>query len=102
MSRCRRIDRRGSERIRFTGLRVGIVRSWEPMRREYIDMKPILVTGATGRVGRHVVSQLLAEGTKVRALSRNPDKTGLPHEVEVVRGDLTMPETLKLLTIIQF
>jgi uncharacterized protein YbjT (DUF2867 family) len=58
------------------------------------DTKPILVTGATGRVGRHVVSQLLAEGARVRALTRTPDGAGLPPEVEVVRGDLTIPETL--------
>ena len=58
-------------------------------------MKKILVTGATGRVGRQVVSQLLATGAAVRALSRNPDAAGLPPEVEVVRGDLTVPATLE-------
>jgi uncharacterized protein YbjT (DUF2867 family) len=57
-------------------------------------MKRILVTGATGRVGRQVVSQLLATDTRVRALTRNPDAAGLPSGVEVVRGDLTVPETL--------
>jgi uncharacterized protein YbjT (DUF2867 family) len=58
------------------------------------DTKPILVTGATGRVGREVVYQLLKRGARVRALTRNPDGAGLPPEVEVVRGDLTIPETL--------
>ena len=58
-------------------------------------MKRILVTGATGRVGRQVVSQLLATGAAVRALSRNPDAAGLPADVEVVRGDLTVPATLE-------
>jgi uncharacterized protein YbjT (DUF2867 family) len=57
-------------------------------------MKRILVTGATGRVGRQVVSQLLATDARVRALTRNPDAAGLPPEVEVVRGDLTVPESL--------
>jgi uncharacterized protein YbjT (DUF2867 family) len=57
-------------------------------------MKRILVTGATGRTGRHVVSQLLAGGTGVRALARNPEAAALPPQVEVVRGDLTLPETL--------
>jgi uncharacterized protein YbjT (DUF2867 family) len=56
-------------------------------------MKRILVTGATGRVGRQVVSQLLATDARVRALARNPAAAGLPPEVEVVRGDLTVPAT---------
>jgi uncharacterized protein YbjT (DUF2867 family) len=57
-------------------------------------MKRILVTGATGNVGRQVVSQLLATDARVRALTRNPDAAGLPPGVEVVRGDLTVPEAL--------
>ena len=57
-------------------------------------MKRILVTGATGNVGRQVVSQLLATDVRVRALIRNPDAAGLPPEVERVRGDLTVPATL--------
>ena len=57
-------------------------------------MKPILVTGATGTVGRQVVSQLVAAGARVRAMTRNPDSADLPPEVEVVRADLTIPETL--------
>jgi uncharacterized protein YbjT (DUF2867 family) len=52
-------------------------------------MKRILVTGATGNVGRHVVSQLLATDCRVRILTREPDRAGLPDAVEVVRGDLT-------------
>ena len=58
------------------------------------EANAILVTGATGNVGRQVVSQLLRRGTHVRALSRNPRSAGLPHEVDVVRGDLAFPETL--------
>jgi uncharacterized protein YbjT (DUF2867 family) len=54
----------------------------------------ILVIGATGRVGRQVLSQLPATGVQVRALARNPHKAGLPPHVDVVRGDLTLPETL--------
>src|SRR4029079_4914544 len=57
-------------------------------------MKRILVTGATGTIGRQVVSQLLATDAEVRALTRNPDTAGLPPGVEVVRADLTLPETL--------
>lgn len=54
----------------------------------------ILVTGATGTVGRHVVSGLLSTGSAVRALTRNPGSAGLPSGVEAVRGDLSDPGTL--------
>ena len=56
-------------------------------------MKRILVTGATGNVGREVVSQLLATNAQVRALTRNPDAASLPPAVELVCGDLTVPAT---------
>ncbi len=54
----------------------------------------ILVTRATGNIGRHVVSQLLHAGAAVRALTRNPDSAGLPGDVDVVRGDLSDPGIL--------
>ena len=54
----------------------------------------ILVTGATGNVGRHVVSQLLHTGVAVRALARDPASAGLPDGVDVVHGDLSAPGTL--------
>jgi uncharacterized protein YbjT (DUF2867 family) len=57
-------------------------------------MERILVTGATGTVGRQVVSQLLATDVRIRALTRNPEVAGLPSAVEVVRGDLTDPAGL--------
>jgi len=57
-------------------------------------MSRILLLGATGTVGRHVAFQLAATHTKVRALVRNPDAARLPAQIEVVRGDLRIPETL--------
>ena len=54
----------------------------------------ILVTGATGTVGRQVVTELLARGHAVRALTRDPAKADFPAGVEVVRGDLTDPDSL--------
>ncbi|WP_214415293.1 NAD(P)H-binding protein [Sphaerisporangium fuscum] len=54
----------------------------------------ILVTGATGNVGRHVVGGLLGAGRPVRALTRDPGRAGLPAGAEVLRGDLSEPETL--------
>ena len=57
-------------------------------------MNRVLVIGATGTVGSQVVSQLLAKRGSVRALVRNPSTACLPPQVELVRGDLTIPETL--------
>lgn len=57
-------------------------------------MNRILVIGASGRVGRQVVSQLSATDAKVRALFRNPHLANLSPQVEIVKGDLTQPETL--------
>jgi uncharacterized protein YbjT (DUF2867 family) len=47
----------------------------------------ILVTGATGVVGRPLVHQLAEAGVEVRAVSRDPYAAGLPEGVEVVAGD---------------
>ncbi|MFB7230718.1 SDR family oxidoreductase [Streptomyces fimicarius] len=55
----------------------------------------ILVTGATGTVGRRVVEQLLERGAHVRALTRDPARAELPAGVDVVRGDLTDPASLE-------
>lgn len=55
----------------------------------------ILVTGATGNVGRHVVSELLDAGATVRALTRDPETADLPDGAEVAYGDLSAPETLE-------
>ncbi|MFE0377633.1 NmrA family NAD(P)-binding protein, partial [Streptomyces inhibens] len=44
----------------------------------------IVVTGATGNIGRSLVGRLLAEGAAVRALTRDPARAGLPAEAEVV------------------
>lgn len=58
----------------------------------------ILVTGATGSVGRLVVDHLLDSGATIRALTKNPAKAALPAGVEVAEGYLgtlsTMPAAL--------
>jgi uncharacterized protein YbjT (DUF2867 family) len=46
----------------------------------------IVVTGATGNVGRPLVTQLVNAGAKVRAVSRHPESAGLPADVEVVES----------------
>lgn len=54
----------------------------------------ILVTGATGTVGRPLVESLVGEGAEVRAVTRDPRSAGLPADVEVVESDPAQPETL--------
>ncbi|HEX6347497.1 SDR family oxidoreductase [Umezawaea sp.] len=58
------------------------------------DHKTILVTGATGTVGGHVVGRLSAAGHRVRALTREPSRAALPAGVDVVRGDLADVDSL--------
>ncbi|MEU1159751.1 NAD(P)H-binding protein [Streptomyces sp. NPDC005921] len=45
----------------------------------------IAVTGATGNVGRALVERLVAGGQPVRALTRDPERAGLPDKAEVVK-----------------
>lgn len=54
----------------------------------------ILVTGATGTVGRPLIDVLRAEGAKVRAVTRDPRTAGLPTDVDVVVGDPSRPDTI--------
>ncbi|MFF8092929.1 NAD(P)H-binding protein [Streptomyces sp. NPDC016675] len=58
------------------------------------DISPVLVTGATGRIGRVVVDLLLDAGVPVRALTRDSEAAALPAKAEVFTGDLTVPESL--------
>ncbi|MER7499258.1 SDR family oxidoreductase [Nonomuraea pusilla] len=53
------------------------------------------MTGATGNVGRHLVNLLLQAGEQVRAISRNPERAGLPDGVEVVRADMSKADDLR-------
>ncbi|WP_049561739.1 SDR family oxidoreductase [Nonomuraea sp. SBT364] len=53
----------------------------------------VLVTGATGNVGRHVTAGLVQAGVQVRALTRDLRRADLP-AAEFVQGDLTQPETV--------
>jgi uncharacterized protein YbjT (DUF2867 family) len=54
----------------------------------------ILVTGATGHVGSELVSQLVARGERVRAMTRTPERLAALRGVEVVRGDFDDPKSL--------
>ncbi|MET9292091.1 NAD(P)H-binding protein [Streptomyces sp. NPDC003077] len=55
----------------------------------------IVVTGATGNIGRDLVGRLVEQGAPVRALTRNPERAGLPAGVETIRADLTDPASLE-------
>jgi uncharacterized protein YbjT (DUF2867 family) len=55
----------------------------------------ILVTGATGHVGRQVVNQLVQRGASVRALVRDLSKANFPAGVDVVQGDLLDVDALR-------
>jgi uncharacterized protein YbjT (DUF2867 family) len=54
----------------------------------------ILVTGATGNIGREVVNLLLSSGKQVVAVTRNPAAASLPDGVHVVESDPSHPHTL--------
>ncbi|WP_063481012.1 SDR family oxidoreductase [Streptomyces ambofaciens] len=60
------------------------------------DTPPVLVTGATGRIGRLVTDLLLDAGVPVRALThRSGTAATLPAKAQVFTGDLTVPESLE-------
>jgi uncharacterized protein YbjT (DUF2867 family) len=60
------------------------------------EMPPVLVTGATGRIGRLVIDQLIGAGVPVRALARRTEAAStLPANVDVVTGDLNVPQSLE-------
>jgi len=55
----------------------------------------ILVTGATGNVGRQVVEHLVKRGADVRALVRDPSKAEFAQGVSVVQGDFLDIDSLR-------
>lgn len=59
-------------------------------------MSTILVTGATGVVGSHVVHEILQRGEPARALVRDADRARsvLEGDVELAVGDFAEPHTL--------
>lgn len=56
----------------------------------------IAVFGATGRIGRHVVQQLLESGDEVVALVRDPGRLPIRHErLRVLQGDARDAERVR-------
>jgi nucleoside-diphosphate-sugar epimerase len=63
-------------------------------------MRPVVVTGISGFVGRHVAKALIDLGLPVRGLVRNRSRIGLPlaETVELYEGDLANSNVLSDLT----
>jgi putative NADH-flavin reductase len=60
------------------------------------DEMKVTVFGATGKIGRHVVADLLAEGHDVTAFVRNPDKLQqIDARLTVVTGELSDGQRLR-------
>ena len=58
----------------------------------------ILVYGASGDIGRHVVDEALARGHRVKAVSRDPARIDRRHpHLTVNRGDILDPESIRSL-----
>jgi len=56
----------------------------------------LLLTGATGLVGSALLARLLAEGTEVRCLVRDPRRLGAQRvRVQIALGDLTDPPSFR-------
>ncbi|NNC34697.1 MAG: SDR family oxidoreductase [Croceitalea sp.] len=57
----------------------------------------ILVIGASGATGKHIIKQALLQNHKITALARKPNKIKFKHpNLTVVQGDVLKPKTLKL------
>lgn len=60
------------------------------------EMSTVLVVGATGSIGQHVVAQALKAGYETRALVRDASRTDrFPEGTSIAVGNLTDPSTLR-------
>ncbi len=70
-----------------------------PVNPEKSEKPEILLTGATGFIGKRLLYRLDEKGYRVRCLVRSSERFSLPvplnHEPEIVSGDLLEPESLK-------
>src|SRR5690349_9085476 len=58
---------------------------------------PVLVVGATGYLGRHIVEHLRRASYPVRALARDASRLEVERQkgIEIFTGQVTQPETLR-------
>ena len=60
-----------------------------------LKMKRVLVTGANGFIGRHLIKRLTQDGFIVRAMVRDDSKNySWGQNVEVVKGDVKSPQSV--------
>ncbi len=57
-------------------------------------MGKILVTGATGNIGKFLVEKLVKDGHFVKAFTRNPERANFNEKIEICKGDLTNKEEI--------
>jgi uncharacterized protein YbjT (DUF2867 family) len=79
--------------MKFVSYAIRIIGYSASARTEDRDLIMLLVTGATGTVGRPLVDLLVRDGAGVRAVTRDPRAATLPG-AEVVEGDPSRPETI--------
>jgi uncharacterized protein YbjT (DUF2867 family) len=61
----------------------------------FLEALMILITGASGNVGKEVLKQLAKSGAGVRAAYQSANKAAAPAGVEVATVDYNQPETLR-------
>jgi uncharacterized protein YbjT (DUF2867 family) len=61
-------------------------------------MRKILLAGATGYLGSHILKKLIAENRQATIIARHPDRLSLPddsrHLIDVLTADLTRPQSI--------
>jgi len=60
-------------------------------------MKKIIITGATGTIGRNLAEELFARGDEVTIFTRNPEKSKkkFGNKINIVKWDYTKPDEWK-------
>jgi putative NADH-flavin reductase len=80
---------------RFLGLLLAVALVCGPLAAAAQDPLNILVFGATGGVGTHIVEEALRRGHRVTAVSRDPSSITRQHErLVAARGDLLDPDSI--------
>ncbi len=56
----------------------------------------LVIFGATGKIGRHLITQSLEQGHEVTAFVRDPNKVDLQHkDLRILQGDVLSPADVK-------